>query len=137
MFVTFMKLIFDGQKLSTTSETSKTTILHIKNSVQPRLSFVILRNDRFILFSVICLEFILLQIHKVVRPKLESLQDSENYLDISLQIAYRCEIVCEKMPRYQVSSLSLLAPVTRAIADPFNKYQLRRGSGKRVQSVMA
>ena len=58
MFVTFMKLIFDGQKLSTTSETSKTTILHIKNSVQPRLSFVILRNDLFISFSVICLKFI-------------------------------------------------------------------------------
>ena len=49
MFVTFMKLIFDGQKLSTTSEISKTTILHI--SVQPRLSFVILRNDMFIFFQ--------------------------------------------------------------------------------------
>ena len=49
MFVTFMKLIFDGKKLSTTSEISKTTILHI--SVQPRLSFVILRNDMFIFFS--------------------------------------------------------------------------------------
>ena len=72
-------------------------------------------------FSVICLKFILLLTNKALRAKLESLQDSENYLDIRLKIAYRCEIVCEKMPSYQVSSLSLLAPVTRAIADPFNK----------------